>query len=383
MSMRLSRSIVGKEEARAVEKVICEDGYLGMGAATRKFESGIAEYLGVEPWQTVAVNSGTAALHLACQCVRENPLKTLPSAAIPEIIAPSLTFVASFQAISAASCQPVACDVLPETGTLDLKSAERKLTENTVALMHVDYASNPWQIDRVYEFAARHELRMIDDAAHAFGCRHHGKKIGSFGDIVCFSFDGIKNITCGEGGMLVCFDRESARLAQDARLLGVKGDTEKRYAGSRSWDFDVDSQGWRYHMSNIMAAIGSVQLGRLENEFIPKRQALYEIYRENLGGLPNLRLFKTDPDDFIVPHIMPVRILNNLRDKALEALAAHDIPTGMHYKPNHLLTKFGDGGSLPNAEQLYRELVTLPLHPGLTEADISTICAVLKTSLAC
>lgn len=381
MAIRLSRSIVGQKEADAVAAVICQDGYLGMGAATRKFENAVATYLGVEPWQAVAVNSGTAALHLACHCAKSFPLKEAINGT-PEILVPTLTFVASFQAVLAAGCKPVACDVLEETGTLDLESAEKHLSGRTIAIMHVDYASNPWHIDKVYEFAARHSLRVIDDAAHAFGCRFHGRKIGSFGDLVCFSFDGIKNITCGEGGMLVCFDRENATLAQDSRLLGVQGDTAKRYAGTRSWEFEVSSPGWRYHMSNIMAAIGLVQLERLENEFIPARRALYERYRKNLEGLPNLRLLRTDPEDFIVPHIMPVRILNGLRDKAMADLANQEVPAGLHYKPNHLLALFGGAKEkLPNAERLYGELLTLPLHPGLSEDEVDFVCGILKTLL--
>ena len=376
MEMRLSRSIVGKKEADAVAEVICEDGYLGMGGTTRKFEEAVARYLGIEPWQAISVNSGTAALHLACQAARIQ--SDLPESELAEILVPTLTFVASFQAITGAGCKPVACDVLTATGTLDLEDAERRITPRTIAVMHVDYASNPWRLDRVYEFAKSHNLRMIDDAAHAFGCKHHGRKIGSFGDIVCFSFDGIKNITCGEGGMAVAFARETAQLIADARLLGVEGDTQKRFAGGRSWDPDVRNQGWRCHLSNIMAAIGLTQLERLETEFIPARQKLYALYKSRLAGAPNLELLVTDPADYIVPHIMPVRILGGLRDGAVEFLHANGVPTGTHYKPNHLLTLFGNGQeSLPNAETLYGELATLPLHPGLAPEDVEKVCSLL------
>lgn len=379
--MRLSRSIVGKAEAEAVAKVICEDGYLGMGAATRKFEAELANYLEVEPWQVISANSGTAALHLAVWAAVERARAAAKLPAAPAVLAPTLTFVSSFQAIIAAGCRPVACDVNLETGTLDLEDAERCLTPDVIAVMHVDYASNPWQIDKVYEFGQRHDLAVIDDAAHAFGCRHHGRKIGSFGDLVCFSFDGIKNITCGEGGCLIVFDKQAAQIASDARMVGVEGDTAKRFAGARTWDPDVTRPGLRYHLSNIMAAIGSVQLERLEDEFIPARRELYEIYRQQLVPVTGVALFRTDPEDYIVPHIMPVRILNGNRDHVASALAQAAIPTGMHYKPNHLLSLFAEGISLPNAEQLYGELLTLPLHPGLDEADIQLVCAVLKEAL--
>lgn len=379
--MRLSKSVVGKQEAEAVSKVILEDGYLGMGKVTGNFEKAVAEYLGVEPWQTISVNSGTAALHLACQCIRNQAEESgdcIIEGGLPEILVPSLTFVASFQAILAAGCCPVACDVLPETGTLDLEDAQARISPATIGVMHVDYASNPWHIDKVYEFGEKNGIRVIDDAAHAFGCEHHGKKIGSFGDLVCFSFDGIKNITCGEGGMVVAFDKTSAELIADSRLLGVSGDSAQRLKGGRSWDPNVLRQGWRYHMSNIMAAIGLIQLGRLENEFVPARVRLYELYKSRLGNCPHLEFLQTDPLDFIVPHIMPVKILSGLRDLVVEKLHEEGIPTGAHYKPNHLLKLFGNGEvSLPVAEKLYTELVTLPLHPDLTDADVEKVCSIL------
>lgn len=375
--MRLSRSIVGEAEARAVSRVLLEDGYLGMGNEVRLFEEEVAQYLGVRPDQVITTNTGTAALHLAVDAVAAGC--SVPGK--PEVLVPSLTFVASFQAISAAGCVPVACDVLAEIGTLDLADAEKRLTPNTIALMYVDYASNPWHLDEVYDFARRKGLRVVEDAAHAFGCKYDGRKVGSFGDMVCFSFDGIKNITCGEGGCLVAFDAEAGRLASDARLLSVEDDAQKRFAGARSWDPDVKRQGWRYHMSNIMAAIGRVQLSRLEAEFIPARRALAARYAERLSGVPGVALLRTDPRDFVVPHIMPVRVLDGRKDAVKEALAAQGLPTGVHYKPNHLLSYFGHGESLPVTEQLYAELVTLPMHPGLTVEDVDAVCAGIAGAL--
>lgn len=385
MAMRLSRSIVGEAEAAAVSRVIIEDGYLGMGSETQRFEQELGAYLGVEPWQVITVNSGTAALHLACDAIRGTDWDGTPRAAggaRPEILVPSLTFVASFQAIAAAGCVPVACDVLAETGTLDLEDAARRITPNTLAVMFVDYASNPWHLDEVYAFAKSHGLRVVEDAAHAFGCLHHGRKIGSFGDMVCFSFDGIKNITCGEGGCVVAFDRTAAQLASDARLLSVAKDAEKRFAGTRSWDPDVTRQGWRYHLSNIMAAVGRVQLSRLEGEFIPKRRELAAIYREELADVAGVALFATDPDDFVVPHILPVRILNGKNAAVKAALEKEGIPTGMHYKPNHLLTFFKSPAPLPVSEQLFGELCTLPLHPGLSCDEVRSVCRAIKQALA-
>lgn len=376
MDIRLSRSVVGAAEAAAVTRILTEDGYLGMGSEVQRFEADIAAYLGVQPEQVISVNTGTAALHLAVQA-------TVPIAC--EVLVPSLTFVSSFQAISAAGCVPVPCDVLAATGTIDLADAAKRITPLTRAIMPVHYASNPWQWEEVHAFALEHGLRVIEDAAHAFGCTHHGHKVGSRGDVVCFSFDGIKNITSGEGGCIISFDPEVARLCADARLLSVENDTQKRFTGGRSWDFDVHCQGYRYHMSNIMAAIGRVQLTRLDAEFAPIRRRLLSLYHEKLFPLADIALLQYDPADDIVAHIMPVRILHGRKDQLKAYLAEQGIPTGVHYKPNHLLTYFKKmlppTLPLPVTERLHNELVTLPLHPALSEDDVRTICAAVRAGL--
>lgn len=371
--LRLSRSIVGEAEAAAVSRVITDIGYLGMGDEVRLFEEEIAAYLGVSASQVMAVNTGTAALHLAMEAALE------PG---DEVLIPSLTYVASFQAALGAGCVPVPCDVRLSDGLIDLEDAVRRITPLTRAVMPVHYAGNPAAIDAVYEFAARHNLRVIEDAAHAFGSTHKGRKVGSFGDLVCFSFDGIKNITSGEGGAVVTADPVAAQRIRDARLLSVENDTEKRYAGTRSWDFDVKRRGFRYHMSNLMAAIGRVQLTRLESEFIPARKRLVRIYHDRFKDALGVALLDLDISA-VVAHIYPVRILNGRRASLINVLQDKGIPTGMHYKPSHLLTLFGGGAvSLPKAEGLAEELVTLPLHPGLSDDDVHYICDAALAALS-
>ena len=358
--------MVGQAEVNAVSKVILEDGYLGMGAEVGRFEKDIADYLGVTPSSVVCVNSGTAALHLAVQSILK------PG---DEVLVPSFTFLASYQAISAAGVIPVSCEVYEDTLTINLEDAEKRITPATKAIMPVYYASNPAILDKLYQLALKYNLRVVEDAAHAFGCTYDNKRIGSFGDIICFSFDGIKNITSGEGGAIVSNDPDVIALVKDARLLGVIKDSEKRYAGKRSWDFDVTSQGYRYHMSNLFAAIGRTQLCRLEAEFAPKRKQLSTLYRQEIAGNQNLRLLSQDARAMIVPHIFPIRVLNQRRDSLVAWLNEQQIQTGIHYKPNHLLTFYGGGKeSLPITEKIYNEIVTLPLHPELDESDIKKIC---------
>lgn len=368
--LRLSRSVVGREEAEAVTRIIMEEGYLGMGAEVQRLEAEIAAYLGVAAANVSCVNTGTAALHLAVQ------------AAVPqggEVLVQSVTYVASFQAIRAAGAVPVACEALPASVTIDLDDAARRLTPRTRAIMPVHYAGYAGDLDAVYAFAERHGLRVIEDAAHAFGSSHRGRLIGSFGDIVCFSFDGIKNITCGEGGAIVSADPAVNAAVKDARLLGVERDTEKRFTGQRSWNFDVTAQGWRYHMSNIMAAIGRVQLRRLPQEFAPARRRLSALYRELLQDTPGVALLETDAEG-TVPHIMAVRITDGRRDTLRGLLDGEGLTTGLHYRPNHLHTLFGGASrSLPVSERLEKELLTLPLHPALSEDDVRAVCTRLRT----
>lgn len=364
MTIRLSKSIVGALEAEAVSRVIVEDGYLGMGSEVISFEAELAGYLGIPEDHAVCVNTGTSALHLAVAAVVK------PG---DEVLIPSLTYAASFQAAIAAGAEPVACDVLEESGVIDPDDAAKRITSRTAAIMPVYYASYLPNLERVYEFAREHGLRVIEDAAHAFGCTFKGRKIGSFGDIVCFSFDGIKNITSGEGGMIATRDENVLKYLRDARLLGVERDTEMRRQGRRSWEFDIKQIGYRYHMSNLMAAIGRVQLKRFDNEFAPKRKLLSNVYRKMLSDKPFITLFQSDSLE-VVPHIFPVRILDGKRDDLRSYLEEQGVQTGIHYKPNHLLTLFGGGEErLPVVEKLYGELLTLPLHPELQAEDVERI----------
>jgi dTDP-4-amino-4,6-dideoxygalactose transaminase len=363
--VRLSRSIVGSSEVHAVESILLGDGYLGMGKEVLRFEEDLAVFLNVPSSRVACVNSGTAALHLAVE-----------SSLSPgdEVLVQSLTFVATYQAIVAGRAVPVPCEVNPENALIDLRDAANRLTNRTKAIMPVHYASSVGDLDAVYRFAKRYGLRVIEDAAHAFGCIYKGKMVGGFGDICCFSFDGIKNITSGEGGAVISSDSEVMHRIRDARLLGIERDTEKRFAGERSWEFDVKRPGYRFHMSNILASIGRVQLRRFSVEFAPKRTRLAQLYREQLKGLSGICLLNTDSDQ-TVPHIQPIRVLEGRRDALRLHLSNQGIETGLHYMPNHLLSLFGAGRDpLPVTELLYKELLSLPLHPGLESDDIDRVC---------
>jgi len=370
--VRLSKSMVGEEEKAALSRVI-DTGFLGMGREVQQFEEELSTFFGGRP--VACVNSGTAALHVALASIGLQPGD--------EVLVQSLTFVATFQAISATGATPISCEVVPATVTIDLSDAERKITSATKAIVPVHYGSGVGALDEIYAFARKHRLRVIEDAAHAFGTMHEGKVVGSFGDVACFSFDGIKNITSGEGGAVVADDREFMARVRDMRLLGVQKDSEKRFEGKRSWDFDVQHQGFRYHMSDLFAAIGRVQLGRFP-EFKQRRIVLALRYAEKLRTLPEFSLLEIAYGD-VVPHIFPIRVLNGRRDSLRAHLKDLSIESGIHYLPNHLLSLYGGGESqLPVTEQVYSELLTLPLHAGLSDEEqtlvLDTIDAWTKTA---
>jgi dTDP-4-amino-4,6-dideoxygalactose transaminase len=366
--IRLSKSCIGESEKAAVLGVLDRE-YLGMGAEVQQFEQALTNFFG-RP--AVCVVNGTAALHLALQACDVGPGD--------EVLVQSLTYVASFQAISATGAKPVACEVSPETLTLDWRDAEKRLTARTKAIMPVHYGGGVGSLDEIFAFAERNALRVVEDAAHAFGTSYRGRRIGGFGDVACFSFDGIKNITSGEGGCVVTDDPVVLQRLRDARLLGVEKDTENRYAGNRSWAFDVKAQGWRYHMSNIMAAIGIIQLERIK-EISLHRQRLASLYTELLSASPSIRLLNQNFDE-VVPHIYPLRVLG-LRDRGglQRALEASNIQTGHHYQPNHWLSFYQSDARmpLPQTDLVFRELLTLPLHMDLMEADVEYVSNVMKT----
>ena len=363
--MKLSKSSVGNEEAAAVARVI-QAQYLGMGQEVQNFESEIKAFLDTNA-EVICVSNGTIALQLA--------IEALDIGIGDEVLVPSITYVASFQAISATGAIPIACDVTPERVFIDLEDAKKRLTANTKAILPVHWASNSADMNPVYDFARSHKLRVIEDAAQAFGCLRDGKKVGAEGDVICFSFDGIKNITSGEGGAVLTFDQVVAQRIRDARLLGIEKDTEQRYQGKRSWNFDVHRQGWRSHMSNIMAAIGREQLKKI-NFFASKRRTYATIYVKLLSTIREIKIFDFDYSQ-VLPHIFVVRVQAEYRDALRIFLEKEGIETGIHYKPNHLLSFFKTPYALEQSEKLWTELLTLPLHPDLNEHDIINVAGLI------
>ncbi len=362
--VKVSRGCLAGEELAEVQAAF-DYGYFGLASKVIEFEEQLAKYLGAE--HVVAVNTGTSALHLA--------LDALGIGAGDEVIVPSLTFVGCFQAISATGAKPVACDIERDTLLMDMEDVRKRVTARTKAIMPVHYAGNPCDMDALRDLGHRHGVRVVEDAAHAFGSVYKGRKIGGFGDVAIFSFDSIKNITCGEGGAVVCKDSKLAELMRQKRLLGM--DRKSHASASwktRSWQFEVKTQGFRYHMSNINAAIGLAQL-RKADTFIARRREICRRYGAAFHDLPKIKPLRINYED-VAPHIYVVRVQEGRRDALMRFLKDRDIETGIHYIPNHLHPYYKQGKPrLPETERAFGEIITLPLHCGLSNADVETVIA--------
>jgi len=368
--IRLSKSKIGEEEKSAVINVLDKE-YLGMGEEVGIFEKDLSTLFSRD---TICVSSGTAAVQLAIQAC--------DIGFGDEILVPSMTYVATFQAIKATGAEPIACDINEETCLIDLKDARSKISKKTKAIIPVHYTGGVGNLNELYSFASKYKLRVIEDAAHAFGTKYQNKLIGSIGDIVCFSFDGIKNITSGEGGCIVTNDLKVIDNIKNSRLLGVEKDSDKRYNNSRSWNFNVSRQGWRYHMSNIMAAIGIEQLKKLK-KFANRRKQIATAYDKLLSSNQDIIFLNRDYKN-VVPHIYVVRIEDlNDRDGLREAMYNEGVEIGVHYTPNHFLNFFKSDKKikLPVTEKVYKEIISLPIHPDVNNDDIEYVILTLKKLL--
>ncbi|RYE55594.1 MAG: DegT/DnrJ/EryC1/StrS family aminotransferase [Sphingobacteriales bacterium] len=372
--IRLSMACVDGEEIESIKQVFEDGAKFGLGRFVGEFEADLAEFVGGDR-EVICVNTGTSALHIALEAMN------FPRGA--EVIVPSITYLASFSAISAAGLKPVACDILLPSGHIDPEDCGRRINSKTVAIMPIAYAGVDFARKEIYELAKINSLRVIEDDAHAFGAdTSNGKKFGSEGDVVCFSFDGIKNITCGEGGAVFTSDLKLANTIRVMRSLGVEKDVELRYKGSRAWEFDAKVQGFRYHMSNINAAIGRTQLRKIAKFFEIKSEILM-LYHKLLDEHGLFEIVPTQQfrkENFL--HIFNCLLPSHIdRGDVRTRMLSLGVETGVHYQPNHSHTLYASDYALPNSDLFGRHTLTLPFHANLSKDDIERIISTLKSCL--
>jgi dTDP-4-amino-4,6-dideoxygalactose transaminase len=349
-------------------------GWLGMGATTKEFEDRIAAYLGLQDRYVVCTNTGTSALHIALLAVGVGPGD--------EVITPSFNYVADHQAIRATGAEAVMCDVRDDDLGIDAASAESLIGPRTKAIVPLHFSGIPCRIDDVYALARRHGLRVIEDACHAFGSTAGGAKIGSGGDVQFFSFDPVKVITSIDGGCVVTPHPEEVEQLHHLRLLGVDKDTSLRYQNKRAWDYDVVSEGFRYHLTNIMASVGVSQIKRVD-EFIASRRAVCERYSAGFDGLADVRVLRRDYAE-VSPFIYSLRVAAERREALIEHLAARGVDVGIHFVPVHKHAYFANARRtpMPVTERVVDEVVTLPLHSLMAERSIERVIDGVRTFFA-
>ena len=362
----VQRPSLGPEELEAVGKVF-DTRWLGMGATVKQFEDKIREFTGAK--HAIAVNTGTSALHIALAALELTPGD--------EVVVPSLTFVASIQAILAAGAKPVFCEVEAGTLNIDVDDALSRVTSRTKAIMPVHYGGFVCRMDPILEFARKRGIKVVEDAAHAYGSSDRGRMVGTLGDITCFSFDPIKNITCGEGGAVTTDDDAIAAKIIPKRILGIDNDTWSRYRNERNWFYEVTTPGFRYHLSNINAAIGLIQHEKM-GQFRKRKVSIVERYNRELAAIRGLTLLET-PVENAFPFFYIVRVENGRRDALMKFLKEREIGTGVHYIPNHIQPLFASSRvALPVTEMLFEQMLTIPLHCELTDGDVDTVIAEIK-----
>ncbi|MDT3679795.1 MAG: DegT/DnrJ/EryC1/StrS aminotransferase family protein [Burkholderiaceae bacterium] len=360
-----ARPLIGDDERAAVDAVL-RSGWLTTGPRCREFEDALSAYFGGRPTRVVA--SGTAALEIALRLAGIGPGD--------EVITCPLSWVATANVVLAVGATPVFVDADARTRNIDVSRIEPAIGARTRMLLPVDLAGLPTDRDALAAIASRHHLRVLEDAAQSMGANWHGARIGSFGDLVSFSFHANKNMTTGEGGCLVMNDAEEARRFEKLRLQGVT-----RFPDG---SMDVDVLGAKANLTDIAAALGIVQLRRLD-EFNERRRALARLYFEHFDCSLG---FELPPADFeqsnwhMFQPLLPLDRLRIGRGEFIDAMRREGIAVGVHYPAMHLFALYRargyHEGQFPVAEEIGRRTITLPLHAGMHDDDVLRVCEAVQ-----
>lgn len=358
----------GQEEIDAVAEVI-RSGWWGNGPRTVEFEQRFAAF--VAATYAVSLNSATAALHLALKVAHVEG---------GEVITTPMTFVSTNHAILLNDATPVFADVERDTLNIDPADIERKITPKTRAIVCVHYGGHPCDMDRITEIAQAHNLIVIEDAAHATGARYKDHPIGSISPMTCFSFHPVKNLATGDGGMITLANEEWKDRLHRLRWVGINKNTWQRSddkdSSQYNWEYGVDEVGFKYHSNDLMSAIANVQLKRLPatND---RRRAICALYNDGFADVPWIETPIEKDYAFSARHNYVIRVQN--RDALADWLREHRVGSGMHYIPNHLYDMYKPYATpLPVIEEEWLRLLTLPLHPNLSDADVAYIIDVVR-----
>lgn len=372
-----SKPDIGQKEIREVVDSL-KSGWITSGPKVLKFEDQLKNYLN-SPY-VLTLNSATAGLHLALLALELKPGD--------EVITTPMTWLSTVNTIINAGGKPVLIDVNKDDCNIDLDKLEKAITNKTKAIIPVHFAGLPVDIDKLYNIAKKHNIYVIEDAAHAIGAEYKDKKIGSFGDIQVFSFHPNKNITTGEGGCISTQNKNIAEKISIMRFHGIDRKSWDRFSKKGSQDYEVVYPGYKYNMMDIQAAIGIHQLCKLD-KFIDKRTLLANRYVSKLKNIQEITLFKQpNYSHKHAWHLFTVLIntkkLN--RDEFMSFMKQRNIGTGLHYKAVHLYQYYKNKfkfkyGDFPNAEYISEKIVSLPLFPNMTIQEQDNVINEMKEIL--
>ena len=364
---------IGKEDIDAVVSVLKSD-FLSTGPKIQEFENKFAKYVGSK--YAVAVSSGTAALH--CACLAAGIKKE------DEVITTPMTFVATSNVILYCGAKPVFVDINPKTFNIDETLIEKQITSKTKAIILVHFAGQPCEMDKIREIAQKHNLIIIEDAAHALGGEYKGMKIGTIGDMTTFSFHPVKHITTGEGGMITTDSEALYRKLLIYRNHGITRN-EDEFVNSKdgNWYYEQIELGYNYRLTDFQSALGIVQLDKMDYSLV-RRNEIVSMYRNGLKEIKEIEIPEESINGKSAWHIYIVKIKDKKinRKKVFDELRKRNIGVNVHYIPVYLnpyYKKLGyKKGLCPNAEKIYEQIITLPLHPKMTNEDVKYVIESIK-----
>ncbi|PIR43601.1 UDP-4-amino-4,6-dideoxy-N-acetyl-beta-L-altrosamine transaminase [candidate division WWE3 bacterium CG10_big_fil_rev_8_21_14_0_10_32_10] len=371
----IATAVFGEEEKKEVIATM-ESGWITLGPRTKQFEEDLKTYTGAK--YAIALQSCSAALHLA-----------LLAAGIgkgDEVITTTFTYAATVNAILHVGAKPVLVDVESDTLNIDINKIEEKITSNTKALLPVHYGGHPIDLDKFQEIARKHNILLIEDAAHAIGAEYKNKKIGTTGDMVCFSFHPVKNMTTGDGGAVVTNNEEFANKLMVLRVNGMDKESWKRNTTSGSWDYSITALGFKYHMNDIAAAMGLGQLKKL-NAFIDIRIKVAKAYDAEFSSVKEITPLSVKPYIKHAHNLYPIMIntsgLSITRNQIMEKMKEYNVGSIVYYRPIHMHKFYADLlgyklGDFPIAEKAFEHLICLPMYAGMTKQDAQYVADLLK-----
>jgi dTDP-4-amino-4,6-dideoxygalactose transaminase len=366
---------IGGDEIESVIETL-RSGWLTTGPKVKQFEEEFAKSIG--SGHAVAVNSGTAALHLALEAVE--------IAEGDEVIMSTMTFAATGEVVLYFKARPVLVDCRPDTFNIDPDQLEKAISPKTKAIIPVHIGGQPCEMDRIQQIAQHYNLKVIEDAAHALPARYRGKMVGTIGDITCFSFYATKTITTGEGGMATTDNPQWGERMRIMSLHGISKDAWKRYTSEGSWYYEIHYPGYKYNLTDIAAAIGIEQLKK-GNRFWEARQRYAALYNQGFQDVPAITVPYVMQEVQHAWHLYIIQLdLEQLRigrSEFVELLKQENIGTSVHFIPLHLHPYYRDTfgyrpEDFPNASAIFARIISLPIYPKMTEADVQDVIGAVR-----